>query len=40
VIIDEQVEVLTLAGNIGRKSGKAALHTHNQPYGGFPCCRA
>jgi predicted DNA-binding protein with PD1-like motif len=28
VIIDEQVEVLTLAGNIGRKSGEAALHAH------------
>jgi predicted DNA-binding protein with PD1-like motif len=27
-IIDEQVEVLTLAGNIGRKNGAAALHAH------------
>jgi predicted DNA-binding protein with PD1-like motif len=26
--LDEQVEVLTLAGNIGRKNGDAALHAH------------
>jgi predicted DNA-binding protein with PD1-like motif len=28
IVLDEQVEVLTLAGNIGRKNGSAALHAH------------
>ena len=28
MIVEEQVEVLTLAGNIGRKNGDAALHAH------------
>jgi predicted DNA-binding protein with PD1-like motif len=28
IVLDEQVEVLTLAGNIGRKDGEPALHAH------------